>query len=63
MKRAEKLYIQNVEKILKVERKKLYYWEKVGKIPKSKREVMSNYRFWTLADVEKIKRIITGREI
>jgi len=63
MKRAKKLYIQNVEKILKVDRKTLYYWEKVGKIPKSRRETMSNYRYWMLADVKKIQRIIAGKAV
>ena len=58
----QKLYkISDVEKMLSVNRKTLFYWEKVGKIPPAKREVMSNYRYWTEADLDKIKKIIIGR--
>ena len=52
----KKLYIAEVEKMLGVNRKTLFYWEKVGKIPMAKREKMSNYRVWTKAQVEIIKR-------
>jgi DNA-binding transcriptional MerR regulator len=60
--KKDKLYIQDLEKYLKVYRKKLYYWERVGKIPRSRRETMSNYRYWTEADAQKIKQIIEGKE-
>ena len=61
MRNQNKYYIREVEKKLGVKRKTLFYWEKTNKIPKAKREVMSGYRFWTLKDIEKIKRIINGR--
>ncbi len=56
----KKYYIRDLEKHLKVHRKTLFYWEAKGKIPKAKREPMSNYRYWTEKDVKKLKEI-TGR--
>lgn len=56
-----KYHIKDLERHLGVYREKLFYWERTGKIPASKRELMSNYRFWTEADLKKIKEIITGR--
>ena len=57
----KKYYIKDLEKFIGVYREKIFYWEKVHKILLSKRDPMSNYRYWTSADVEKIKKIITGR--
>jgi DNA-binding transcriptional MerR regulator len=55
-----KYYIKDIEKHLKVHRKTFYSWEKAGKIPKAKRESMSNYRYWTEDDIIKLKKL-TGR--
>ena len=61
MKSKLKLYfIEDIEKVLRVKRKTFYYWEKTGKIPKAKRDPMSNYRYWTDADIKKLKKK-TGR--
>ena len=49
-------------KILGVSDKTLINWEKAGKIPKPKRDPMSNYRFYTKKDIEKLKKI-TGRPL
>ena len=54
----KKYYIQEVEKMLGVNRKTLFVWESTGKVPKAKREPMSNYRYWSEADIKKLKRII-----
>jgi DNA-binding transcriptional MerR regulator len=56
----DKLFIKDIEKILGVKREALFYWEKVGKIPKAKRTPMGNYRYWSKEDVEKIKRLLKG---
>ena len=57
----EKRYlIKDIIKILKISRKTYYNWEKKDKIPASKREPMSGYRFWTQKDLEKLRKI-TGR--
>ena len=40
-------YIKDLEKILGVKRKTYFYWEKMGKVSKAKRDPMSNYRYWT----------------
>ena len=62
MKRKKnKLYIRDAEKHLGVQRKTLFYWEAKNKIPKARREPMSNYRYWTQKDLMKIKQIIKGR--
>jgi len=55
-----KLFIKDIEKILGVKRETLFYWEKTGKIPKSKRTPMGNYRYWSKEDVDKIKRLLKG---
>lgn len=51
---------KDLEKILGVQRRTLFYWEKTGKIPKAKRTPMGNYRYWSKEDVEKIKRLLKG---
>ena len=61
IKTTKKYYIRDLEKHLGLYREKLFYWEKSGKVPKARREPMSNYRYWTEADVKKIKKIIKGR--
>jgi len=57
---VKKYFIKNIEKILGVKRVTLFYWEKTGKIPKAKRTIMGNYRYWTKKDIEKLKKI-TGK--
>ena len=56
-KEPKRYYIKDVEKILGVKRKTLFYWEKTNKIPKSHREKMSNYRWWTEAQVSRLRKI------
>lgn len=58
----KKYYIQDVEKALKVNRKTLFAWEALGKVPKAKREPMSNYRYWLDSDVKKLRSIISGKD-
>ena len=52
--------IEDIEKILGVSRKTYYNWEKAGKVPKAKRDPMSNFRYWTDEDLRKLKKM-TGR--
>lgn len=56
----KKYYIRDIENHFGVERRTLFYWEKTGKIPQARREVMSNYRYWTEQDFKKLKKIIAG---
>ncbi len=59
MKKTRKRFLsQEVAGILGVTRRTLYNWEKAGKIPKTKRDKMSNYRIYTEEDIKKLKRII-----
>ena len=52
--------IKDIEDMLDIHRKTYYYWERNGKIPKAKRDKMSNYRYWTEEDVQKLMTM-TGR--
>ena len=56
----KKYFIKDLEGILRISRKSFYNWEKSGKVPKAKRDLMSKYRYWTEADIKKLKKI-TGR--
>ena len=53
-------YLEELVKILKIPRSTYYNWERAGKVPEPKRDPMSNYRYWTEADIKKLKKI-TGR--
>ena len=50
--------ISEVIKILGISRKTYYLWESAGKIPKSRREPISGYRYWTEEDLKKVKKIV-----
>ena len=52
--------IEDIERMLKVSRKTYYNWEKAGKVPKAKRDPMSNFRYWTEEELRRLKKI-TGR--
>ena len=56
----ERYYIKDIEKIFGITRKTYYNWEKSCKVPKSKRDPMSKYRYWTEKGLKELKRI-TGR--
>lgn len=51
-------YIKDLEAALRINRKTYFYWEKTDKVPKAKRTPMGNYRYWTEADIRKLKKII-----
>lgn len=52
--------IEDIEKELGITRRTYYNWERLGKIPRAKRDLMSRYRYWTEEDLRKLKKI-TGR--
>ena len=56
----DKYFSKELEEVLGVQRRTLFYWEKTGKIPKAKRTPMGNYRYWSKEDVEKIKKLLKG---
>lgn len=56
----KRYYIEDLIKFLAISRKTYYNWEAAGKVPEPKRDPMSNYRYWTDADIKKLKKI-TGR--
>ena len=57
---VKRYYLDDVIKVLGISRKTYYNWEASGKVPKPKRDPMSRYRYWTEADLRKLKKI-TGR--
>ena len=52
--------LRDVAKILGVNPRTLMNWEKAKKIPKAKRDPMSNYRYYSDKDLKELKKI-TGR--
>ncbi len=59
---GEKYYrVSEVCKALGIFKNTLYNWEKKGKIPKARRNPMSNWRLYSQKDIEEIKRI-SGRK-
>ncbi len=56
----DKIFSKDLEIILGVQKRTLFYWEKTGKIPKAKRTPMGNYRYWSKEDVDKIKKLLKG---
>ena len=50
--------VKDVIEILRIARRTLYNWEKAGKIPKPKRNKLSNYRLYTIEDIKKIKKLM-----
>jgi excisionase family DNA binding protein len=54
--------IQEVANLLGVAKTTIYNWERSSKIPKAQRELISNYRIYTISDIKKLQQI-TGRRI
>jgi DNA-binding transcriptional MerR regulator len=54
----KKYFIEELERILGVNRKNYYYWEKKGKVPRARRTAMGNYRYWYKEDIDKLKDLI-----
>jgi DNA-binding transcriptional MerR regulator len=54
---VKRYFIAEIEKILGINRRTYYTWEKLGKIPKARRDPMSKYRYWTEEDIRKLKKI------
>jgi excisionase family DNA binding protein len=53
---------EQVASILGVTKRTLKTWLKNGKIPEPRRNPANNYRVWSLADVEAIRRILQEQE-
>jgi len=60
MMKHEKYLVKDVLKELGIARNTLYDWERTKKIPKPKRDPMSQYRYWTEVDVKQLKKL-SGR--
>ena len=56
----KRYYIEDIERIFCICRKTFYIWEKAGKVPKAKRDPLSNYRYWEEEGIRRLKKI-TGR--
>lgn len=53
--------LKDLAGILGVSTRTILNWEQAGKIPKSKRDPMSQYRIYTEEEIKKLRKI-TGRE-
>lgn len=52
--------MEDVTKALGVSKNTVIAWEAMKKIPKPKRDPMNNWRYWTVEDLKKLKKV-TGR--
>lgn len=50
--------VKDVIEILGIARRTLYNWEKAKKIPKPRRNKLSNYRLYTIEDIKRIKKLM-----
>lgn len=57
MKKRKAYSMQDIARILGTTRRTMYNWEKAGKVPKPKRDPMSNYRVYSEEDLRKLKKI------
>jgi excisionase family DNA binding protein len=53
---------EQVAKILGVSKRTLKTWLQNGKVPEPQRNPKNNYRIWTLADVEAVRRILGNED-
>jgi excisionase family DNA binding protein len=53
---------EQVAKILGVSKRTLKTWLQTGKVPEPGRNPRNNYRIWTLADVEAVRRILENED-
>lgn len=53
-------YIKDIIKILGICKDTYYYWEENNKVFKPKRTITGNYRYWTIEDLKRLKKL-TGR--
>ena len=61
--KEKKFYtLGEVTRLVGCPRQNIYHWEKEGKIPKAKRNPLSNYRLYTLDEIEQLKRLYNGRQ-
>ena len=55
---SQTITTEQVAKILGVSKRTLKTWLLIGKVPEPARNPKNNYRVWTLADVEAVRRIL-----
>lgn len=60
MKRKKFYTTAEICNILGIVKNTLFNWEQAGKIPKSRRDPMNNYRVYTKKDINKLRKA-TGR--
>jgi DNA-binding transcriptional MerR regulator len=55
---SEHITTEQVATILGVSKRTLKTWLQIGKVPEPQRNPKNNYRIWTLADVDALRRIL-----
>ena len=57
MRRPQRYYVRDLVRILGITRRTLSNWENAGKIPQPKRDPMNRYRWYSEADLRKLRKI------
>ena len=59
---SQRVTTEQVAKILGVSKRTLKTWLQNGKVPEPARNPKNNYRIWTLADVDALRRILGNED-
>ncbi len=59
---SQRITTEQVAKILGISKRTLKTWLQKGKVPEPERNPENNYRIWTLADVEVLRRILGNED-
>ena len=59
---SQKITTEQVANILGVSKRTLKTWLQNGKVPEPERNPKNNYRVWSLAEVEAIRRILGNED-
>lgn len=59
---SQRITTEQVAKILGVSKRTLKTWLQTGKVAEPERNPKNNYRIWTLAEVEALRRILGNED-
>jgi len=59
---SQTITTEQVAKILGVSKRTLKTWLQTGKVSEPQRNPKNNYRIWTLADVDALRRILENED-
>lgn len=53
----KRYFISDILNVLSISKNTYLNWERLGKVPKAKRDPMSNYRYWLENDLVKLRKL------